>query len=106
MPASPQFGLAVESVRALLRALPLCPRRAPLGSRPVPPDLAISLTFANDPGGRICPRRAGLADANVFGRFVETVTGQPGRVVVSDFEQLTHLRRFDQVHRVLAGRLR
>jgi hypothetical protein len=78
----------------------------PTDGAPVPPDLAISLTFANDPGGRICPRRAGLADANVFGRFVETVTGQPGRVVVGDFEELTHLSRFDQVHRVLAGRLR
>ena len=126
MPAFSQFGLAVASVRAFLRALPLCLGCAPLGSRPVFPQsvchdgpcalegrmptdgvpvssyLAISLAFANVPGGRIFPRRVGFADANVFGRYVETVTGQPGRVVVSDFEELTHLSRFDQVHRVLA----
>lgn len=76
--------------------------RTPIDGAPVPSDLAISLTFANDTA--VVSVRGELdaltADA---GSFVETATTQPGCVVVIDFAELNHLSRFDQVARVLAG---
>jgi anti-anti-sigma regulatory factor len=77
--------------------------RIPTDGAPAPPDLAISLTFANDRAVVSVRGELDSLTADAFGSFVESATAQPGCVVVIDFAELTHLGRFDQVARVLAG---
>ena len=75
----------------------------PIDGAPVPPDLAISLTFINNRAVVSVRGDLDSLTADAFGSFVETATTQPGCVVVIDFGELNHLGRFDQVARVLAG---
>jgi hypothetical protein len=77
--------------------------RMPTDVAPVPPDLAISLTFANGRAVGSVRGELNSLTADAFGSFVETVTAQPGSVI--DFSELAHLSRFDQLGSSPRGRV-